>query len=335
MARARDFAIVADYLLHPAPIVRGSASHQGINSHAHSHSHSRREIVRGIAAGLLVLAIGSPPLVAQQSPGPGGFIDVEGGKIWSEECGSGSQTLVLIHDGVVHSAVWDDVWPTVCRDFRVVRYDRRGYGRSPAATAWHSETDDLLAVLDAHRVARAALVASSHGGELAIDFTLRAPDRVEILVLVGAVLSGFPYSDHFINRGMKASEPLGANDVAGAIDRWSRDPYLLAPGHPAAQKRLAALLTAAPQDLTHPNRVRPARPALHRLGEIRAPTLILVGDADIPDVHAHAGAIELGIPNAERVIVPETGHLMYLEKPAEFARLVTTFVHRHGGKQAP
>jgi pimeloyl-ACP methyl ester carboxylesterase len=291
--------------------------------------------VRTAVAWLLAVAVPGSSLGAQRPPGPGTLVEVDGGTLWTEECGAGATTLVLIHDGVAHSAVWDDVWPTFCRDFRVVRYDRRGYGKSPAATTWHSETDDLLAVLDAHRVGRAVLVASSHGGELAIDFTLRSPERVGTLVLVGAVLSGFPYTDHFIDRGVKLSEPLRTNDVPGAIERALHDPYLLAPGHPAAQKRLAELLTAAPQDFTHPNRVRPSRPALHRLGEIRIPTLILVGDADIPDVHAHAGAIELGIPNAERVIVKDSGHLMYLEKPAEFVRLVTAFVHRHGGKSSP
>ncbi len=280
---------------------------------------------------LLLSSIGLLPvaLTAQQRPDPGQFAEVERGRLYVEECGARSPTLVLIHDGVVHSAVWDDVWPVFCKEFRVLRYDRRGYGRSPATTAWHSETDDLLAILEAHHVPHAVLVASSHGGELAIDFTLQYPERVQQLVLIGAVLSGFPYSDHFLERGMAASEPLRTADVAGAIQRWSHDPYLIAPGHAAAQKRLFELLTASPQDLTHASLVRPSRPALHRLNEIRAPTLILVGDADIPDVHAHAGAIELGIPDALRIVVKDAGHLMYLEKPAEFFQLVQSFVRRH------
>src|SRR5437016_11413759 len=81
--------------------------------------------------------------------------------------------------------------------------------------------------------------------------------------------------------------------------------------------------------MTHSDYARPTQPALHRLKEIRVPTLILVGDADIPDVHAHAGAIEAGIEGTRRVVVKETGHLMYLEKPAEFSRLVITFIESH------
>jgi pimeloyl-ACP methyl ester carboxylesterase len=148
-------------------------------------------------------------------------------------------------------------------------------------------------------------------------------------VLIGAVVSGFPYSDHFLNRGKANFEPRGQGDIAATIQRWAHDPYLLAPGHDQAATRLADLLTRSPQDLTHPNLVRPSRPALPRLGEIRVPTLILVGDADIPDVHAHAGAIEAGVPGAERIVVREAGHLMYLEHPAEFIELVTSFIRRH------
>ena len=70
----------------------------------------------------------------------------------------------------------------------------------------------------------------------------------------------------------------------------------------------------------------PVKAALPRLGEIHIPTLLLVGDADIPDVHAHAGALEAGIPRARLVVINDAGHLMYLEKPAEFSRVVIDFL---------
>jgi pimeloyl-ACP methyl ester carboxylesterase len=106
----------------------------------------------------------------------------------------------------------------------------------------------------------------------------------------------------------------------------ANDRYVIAPGNDAARKKLLDLLTANPHDVTHPNTILGPKPALPRLGEIRVPTLLLVGDADIPDVHAHAGAIEAGIPRAKRVVIRGVGHLMYLEKPDEFARTVIGFI---------
>jgi pimeloyl-ACP methyl ester carboxylesterase len=122
------------------------------------------------------------------------------------------------------------------------------------------------------------------------------------------------------------SRPFEKNDVAGGLANWAKDKYLLVPRHDEAQKRLLALLTANPQDMTHSDFARPIMPAIGRLHEIHVPTLILVGDADIPDVHAHAGAIEAGIAGSKRVVVSDAGHLMYLEKPDQFSQEVINFI---------
>jgi 3-oxoadipate enol-lactonase len=263
---------------------------------------------------------------AASDRGTGSFVEVEGSTLYYEECGTGPEAVVLIHDGIAHSAVWDDVWPDFCKHFHSIRYDRRGYGRTPVATAPYTEIEDLAALLRQRKVSHAVLVGSSHGGALSIDFTLRYPGVVQQLVLVGAVVSGFPYSDHFLNRGMINSLPFEKNDVPAGLANWAKDKYLLAPGHDAAQKRLLAVLTANPQDMTHSDFARPTLPAIGRLHEIRVPTLILVGDADIPDVHAHAGAIEAGISESKRVVVPDAGHLMYMEHPVEFSHRVISFI---------
>ena len=120
--------------------------------------------------------------------------------------------------------------------------------------------------------------------------------------------------------------------MAKGLSNWSKDKYLLASGHEAAQKRLLAILTANPQDMTHPDFARPTRRSLSHLSEIRVPTLILVGDADIPDVHAHAGAIEAGIAGSKRMIMDDSGHLMYLEKPEDFSRVVIFFIESNLGE---
>ena len=59
---------------------------------------------------------------------PGAFVEVDGSRLYYEECGKGTKAVVLLHDGVVNSAVWDDVWPSFCKQFHTIRYDRRGYG---------------------------------------------------------------------------------------------------------------------------------------------------------------------------------------------------------------
>jgi len=65
----------------------------------------------------------------------GAFVQVKGDQLYYEECGTGPEAVILLHDGVANSAVWDDVWPSFCARFHTLRYDRRGYGRSPETKA--------------------------------------------------------------------------------------------------------------------------------------------------------------------------------------------------------
>ena len=293
-----------------------------------------------IKAGRIVLGIilavascswgGAQPQMKPASQSKEGFVQVEGSKLYYQECGTAAQTVVLIHDGVVDSRVWDQIWPEFCRQFHTIRYDQRGFGRSPAATTWYSETDDLAVLLHRLGVTRTILVGSSHGGGLAIDFTLAHPAMVQQLVLVGAVVNGMPYSQDFLDRGKHIFELLDKGDIKEAISEWSKDKYLIGPGHDAARKRLLDLLSSAPQDMTHRDYALPTKSALSRLHSIRAPTLVLVGDDDITDVHVHAGATEAGIPNARLIVVEGVGHLMYLEEPEEFTRRLTTFIQANG-----
>jgi len=286
---------------------------------------------RRVACVLALILPVAIPARAQQTPHTplGDYLEVEGSKIYYEECGAGPEAVLLIHDGIAHSAVWDDVWPAFCKKFRTVRYDRRGYGRSGPADTFYTETDDTLALLRHLKIRRVFVVGSSHGGGLSINFALAHPEMVEELVLVGAVVDGYGYSDHFLARGIENSKPMQKNDTAGLISNWVNDRYVFAPGHDAAKKKLRDILTAYPQDLTHEDYARPTPPAVSRLHEIRVPTLILTGDADIPDVHAHAGVIESGIPHSRRVVVRDTGHLMYMEKPEEFSRMVIQFLEQN------
>lgn len=257
----------------------------------------------------------------------GAFVDVEGGRLYYEECGTGNDAVVLLHDGVVNSAVWDDVWPAFCKRFHAIRYDRRGYGHSPATTKPYYEADDLAALLRDRKVNRAALVASSHGGEVALNFTLRYRAYVSHLVLIGPAVTGFPYSEWFL---MLQRAEMQSNKVEDLIASSTRSLYLIAPGHDAVRKRLHDLLAASPQDLTHDDMPLPEKPTFPYVQELRVPTLILVGSSDAADNQAVAGALVMAIPGAIRVVVADTGHLMYLEKPNEFFSVVSSFFHDHG-----
>jgi len=261
-----------------------------------------------------------------------GFLEVGGCKLFYEVAGAGP-TMVFVHDGHMHSESWGAQWEFFAKDHRLIRYDRRGYGKSTAASAPYSNVEDLRALLAHLRVTNAALVGCSAGGRLAIDFALEHPAVVRRLVLIGPVVGGLDFSEHFDQRVREGFRPLRERgDVGGAITNWMNDPWLIASANHAARQRFREIMTANPHNMTRTGQFSrsPARPAVGRLGEIRVPTLVIVGESDMPDVHAHCGAIQAGITNVHRIVFRGASHFVHLERPAEFNQLVKRFLAGSG-----
>jgi 3-oxoadipate enol-lactonase len=276
-----------------------------------------------LLAGFVALAAPSDrPAADIQS----GYVDVPGGRLFYETTGHGDP-VVLVHDGILHRETWAAQFPALGDSHRLIRYDRRGYGRSPRASQAYSPVDDLQAIFAKLNLTRATLVGCSAGGGLSIDFAIEHPQEVRALVLIGAVVRGLPSSDHFKSRGERLS-PASQPDVARAIEYWTtKDPYYVSEQSPDARARVRELLTSNPQDLDADRFARrPTWTALSRLGEIHVPTLIVVGEHDIPDVHAHSGAIQAGISSSRRDVISGAGHLVHMEQPERFNMLLRTFL---------
>jgi 3-oxoadipate enol-lactonase len=253
-------------------------------------------------------------------------VAVQGGSVFCEVVGTGSP-LVLSHDALLHRETWDAQFTSLSDAHRVVRWDRRGYGSSASPTAEYSSVDDLGCVVEAAADGSAVLVGCSYGSLLSLHCALDRPDLVSALVLVGPIVSGLDLTEHFFSRGGLWSSDYVAPDVQ--IPYWSEiDRWLVAAQNTSARKRVADLLTANPHNL-EPNvslERSPQPAALPRLGDVAVPTLIIVGEHDIPDVHAHAGALQAGIRNAQRLVLAGSGHLPQLEVPGAFNRAVRDFL---------
>jgi 3-oxoadipate enol-lactonase len=263
-------------------------------------------------------------------PGPpkSGYLDVPGGRLYYEVAGEGDW-VVLVHDGNLHSVTWDDQFPVFPKSYKVVRYDRRGYGKSAYPEKPYSNIEDLGEVFRQLHIDKAALMGMSAGGGLVIDFALEHPDKVTGLVLVGAVVSGYGYSDHMRTRGGRLKPEIVADPAKLADFMCHQDPYTFYEGNTDAKKRGYDALMKNLQNyrMDKFNLLQgPRRPALPNLKEIKVPTLIIVGEYDIPDCHAHAGAMETGIAGSQRVIINKAGHLVPIEQPAMFNEVVLTFL---------
>lgn len=257
-----------------------------------------------------------------------GFVDVPQGRLWYDAQGQGPP-LVLLHDGLLPSETWGLVVPALARHYRVVRYDRRFYGRSRSDTRDYSNVDDLRRLLEQLDLAPAVLMGCSAGGGLALDLALDEPQRVAALVLVGPVVSGLGVSEHFRERSLRNLAPTYfGRSQDEAVERWVADRFLTDGRNVAARARLAELLARYPfaaggGDVGG----RPASPpAAGRLDQARVPVLLVTGESDVPEVQAQVGVLAATLPRAERQVIAVAGHLPQLERPDELAARVLDFL---------
>jgi len=253
-----------------------------------------------------------------------GYVTVDGGKLFYEIAGKG-ENIVLLHDGMVNNRIWDEQFPVLAKNYRVVRYDRRGYGKSTDPQTKYSHIDDLNQVFIQLKVDKAIVFGMSSGGGLAINFALTYPEKVNGLVLVGAVVSGFGYTSHMDTRGGNFNRSEYSDPAKLRKYFVLDDPYEIYSGNKKAKEKVMTLLPYFGRDNTVPTKP-PVKIAVKCLSEIKVPALILVGEYDIPDVHAHAGVINAGIENSRREIIPKSGHLIPIEQSGLFNESVLNFL---------
>jgi pimeloyl-ACP methyl ester carboxylesterase len=262
-----------------------------------------------------------------------GFAPINGARLYYEVAGDGSP-LVFVHAGIADSRMWDDQFGVFAEHYRVVRYDMRGFGQSQPVPGEFSFSADLHGLLQHLGIEQAHLIGCSMGGSACIDFALEHPNMATALVPVCSAPSGMPYESE--GDLPPIIQELIAADEAGDIDRMNDLEVQLWVGglhrtpdqvDPAIRERVREMNKIALQngaESTNEQALDP--PAVDRLSEIQVPTLVIVGEVDVPTTHQAAKLMLEHIPHAQQVVIPNTAHLPNMERPDEFNRTVLDFL---------
>jgi pimeloyl-ACP methyl ester carboxylesterase len=263
---------------------------------------------------------------------------VPGATLVGEWAGDGP-AVVLLHAGICDRRMWDAEFAALAEDYRVIRYDSRGVGDSARDRAagdvpftYHA---DLLAVLDKLGIHSATVVGCSFGGRIALDTALAAPDRVAALVLVSARPGGVPFDPVTEAAVAEIEATIERGDIDAAnelemrlwVDGPGRSPGAADPEVRSFVAEMNRALLSSDWDGQGWQPLDP--PAVDRLGEVTVPTLVAVGEHDIPGVITAAHVFAERIPHSHFVRFPDAAHLPNLERPAEFVATLRTFLGHH------
>lgn len=267
-----------------------------------------------------------------------GYFEMGDGAMYYEVGGAADAevTLVLNHAGFLDSGMWDAQWEAFTQDFRVLRYDMRGFGNSAPVTAPRCRRDDTRRLLAHLQIERAHFVGCSVGGEIALDLALETPDLVQSLILVNSVPSGFEMQGEPPPYVLAMIGALQTGDFAHASELqlriWFDGPQRTPDQVDGVVRRQAGgmnlrYVTAQTWLIADSEPATPLMPpAIQRLEAIPVPTLIMTGALDHAENLRASALLAARIPTAQTIPFAHSAHVPNMEEPQAFNAAVMGFV---------
>ena len=257
-------------------------------------------------------------------------LTANGIEIAYDEAGAGPP-LLLVHAGIVDRRMWDPIWDDLAAHFRVIRPDLRGFGETPNPDGGFAHWRDLADLLRSLEAAQVHVVGVSMGAGAALGLALSEPELVDRLVLVAPGLAGWEWSAA-LRAEWDAEEAAwksgDLDEVAWINVRTWLDGPIRDGEAPAGLRRQVFDMQRHALDLDNDAAVAvPIEPpARERLGDVRAPTLVVVGELDQPDMMAIGEHMAASIPDARLTVMLGVAHLPPMEAPDEFVTVVEEFL---------
>jgi pimeloyl-ACP methyl ester carboxylesterase len=282
---------------------------------------------RFLAAGsTLALAACAAPGVAPRPSS--GIAEVNGTRLYYEVAGSGDPVVLCARSRSTPGC--GRPVRAAGADFRVIRYDARGFGsrrrRSRRAVLERRRSRGAPQHLDARRPTS----WDCRWAAVRADYAVTHPDGLRSLVVIDGVIGGWQWSREWVAVYAPIVEAGRRRDVARQVAVARASALRAARAQPEVGARLKQMVDDySGWHFVNQNPERAVSPpALGRLGAIRAPTLVLVGERDLPDFHRMSERLERDIPGARRATIAGAGHMANMEAPEAVNKALGGFLNR-------
>ncbi|MFP3929129.1 MAG: alpha/beta fold hydrolase [Desulfobacteraceae bacterium] len=254
------------------------------------------------------------------------YIVVNGFEIYYEDHGQGAEAVVLLHHGFGCTRMWKDIVQGILEaGYRVVLYDRRGYGRSEKGEDFESfyvskgfraeNVRELAGIAQALGLQTFHLVGQCEGGVVAIDYALDYPEQVRSITVASTqCYSKLPMPEFNREKFPKTFRELGP-ELRQKLEAWH--------GANHAERFFDQFRIEGGAYGTGVFDLRPLLPS------VRCPALVLYPDRSFLFEVEQGLALYRGLPRGELAVMPKCGHNTYEQRPDEYSRIVLGFLERH------
>ncbi|HEY7545582.1 MAG TPA: alpha/beta hydrolase [Blastocatellia bacterium] len=253
--------------------------------------------------------------------------------LYYEVMGEGFPLVLISGGGLMDRRGWDDQFETFAKYHKVIRYDIRGIGKSarPADTFSHSQ--DLYELLKFLKVEKAHILGLSFGGGIAVDFALEHPDMIDGLILASTGTSSDAKAEANLQSLSALSAIVKKEGLPHAIQLILSAPSFISSENSAAQEKIRQIYLdnsdVFETDFPLVRLWQPAEPAAsERLSEIRARSLIMMGEQDSPAYKQITEQLASSIVGAKKVVISGAAHAIHLDKPKELNQVALDFLSK-------
>ena len=240
--------------------------------------------------------------------------------------------IVMSHSLACDRSMWDEQAQLLKANHRVLRFDTRGHGGSDAPDGAYTLdmfAEDLRGLLEGLSVENPHFVGLSMGGMIGMTFALKYPGRFRSLVLCDTSSRIPPEAGSIWEGRIKIAADQGMDPlVEPTLQRWFTEPFYKA-NKPMMTRVGQMIRNTKPSGYVGCCKAIPKIDVTDRLGAVKCPVQIIVGDQDVGTPVAMSRAIHDAIPGSELVVIPSASHLSNLEQPAAFNKALAGFLERH------
>lgn len=262
--------------------------------------------------------------IPAQVPTTEGYVEVDGVKLWYWDTGGEGVPVILLHPYTGSAAIWGYQQPELVRaGYRVIAYSRRGHFGSEAGPPDQpgKSADDLQTLVTQLNIDSFHLVGSAAGGFIVPDFANSYPEKLRSITIATSTGGGRASGYHYVFNTLIRTPEIAA------LPNWIKE---LGPSYRAANPDG----TKAWIDLERKSNRLKIRPSAKneltwdRFENLKMPTLLIGGDADIYMPPAMLRELASHIPHSQVVMLSESGHSGYWEQPKAFNRALIEFLQR-------